>query len=100
LGWQREFSFSGDQAFHLKQAYYLAFWWLSPPLSPAVEIVGRALGIDAVRELLAKPWEILWSRAAILITVTVVGGLLYRRNRLLALVFAIVTLVLWGLVER
>jgi hypothetical protein len=100
LGWNREFSFGGDQSFHLKQAIYMAFWWLSPVGSTPVGILGRALDVDAVRAVLTHPGELLRSRALLFALSLGVIVLCYRRNRLAALIVATVIFVGWGLYER
>lgn len=100
LGLGREFPFSGDQSFHIKQAYYLGFWWLSPPGSEAVPILGRALDEEAARALLTQPWRLLASRAALLVLIVASAYFGYRRNRLAAAAFAAVALVAWGLFEH
>jgi hypothetical protein len=100
LGLHREFPFSGDQSFHLKQAIYMAFWWLSPPHSAPVGMLGRELNVDMVQELAAKPWTLLWSRAVILVAGVVAVALCYRRNRMLSLIVAALALTAWGLFEH
>jgi hypothetical protein len=100
LGWHREFPFSGDQGFHLKQTLYMAFWWLSPAGSAPLDILGRVLSEDSVRQLLAQPLHLLASRAVILLVGLVVVGCCYVRNRLAGLVVALVFIVAWGLLEQ
>lgn len=100
LGWNRDFPFSGDQSFHVKQTYYMAYWWALPPGSPSPGILGRTLGLDAFRGLLARPWNLLWSRAAVLAIMLVIAWRCYRVDSLYALVFAAAALITWGLFER
>jgi hypothetical protein len=100
LGWNREFAFSGDQSFHIKQAYYMGYWWALPPGSPPTGILGRTLGLETIRELLARPWQIFWSRAAIFAVLFVAVCCTYRRSPLAAVAFATAAFVGWGLFER
>jgi len=100
LGWNREFAFSGDQPFHIKQAYYMGYWWALPPCTPPTGILGRTLSLETFRELLARPWQIFWSRAAILAVLFVAVCGTYRRSPLGALAFATTAFVGWGLFER
>lgn len=100
LGINRDFPFSGDHSFHIKQTLYLAFWWLSPPATPPLPIVGHELSADAVRALAARPYLLLVSRAALLAAIFVGVALCYRRTRLLAAALAAVALIAWGLCEQ
>lgn len=100
LGWNREFAFSGDQSFHIKQAYYMGFWWASSPTSPPIGILGRQLSLETIQALLDRPWHLLWSRAAILGALTAAVCFVYRRSPLPALVFATTAFVGWGLFEK
>jgi hypothetical protein len=100
FGWNREFPFHGDQGFQLKQTVYMAFWWLSPVASAPVGILGRALGFESFRALLAHPAQLLVSRALLLAAIVTVCGLLYARNRPLALAVGTALFVIWGLFEH
>ncbi len=101
LGWNREFPFSGDQSSHVKQAFYMAYWWSQPIGTPAVGILGRTLGFEALYELLAKPWQLLWSRAVILAVILIVTWQCYRRAATIwTVAFASVVFVAWGAFEH
>jgi hypothetical protein len=100
LGWNREFAFSGDQGLHVKLAYYFGYWWALPPGTPAVGILGRTLSLADFHEILARPWQLLWSRAALLSILFVAVWRIYRRSPLAALAFATISFVGWGLLER
>jgi hypothetical protein len=100
LGWNREFPFSGDQELHVKQAYYLGYWWALPPATPPTGLAGRMLSIDTIHALLARPWQMLWSRAALMAVLIAGTGYAYRRSPRAALVFATAAFVGWGLFER
>lgn len=96
LGWDRDFPFSGDHYFHVGQTYRMAFWWLNPPGSAVV----RVPTLDDVQALLRQPFSLVLSRIVILLLLAVGTSLIYRRNRLAALLFAVVALVGWGLCEQ
>lgn len=100
LGFGREFPFSGDQSFHIKQAYYLGFWWLSPPGSEPLPILGRALNEGPAQDLIAHPWHVLMSRAVLLAVIIAAVVVCYRRHRLLAAGIAGAALVAWGAFEH
>jgi hypothetical protein len=101
LGWNREFPFSGDQSFHVKQAYYMAYWWALPIGTPPVGILGRTLGFEAFYELLAKPWQLLWSRAVILAVILIVTWQWHRRAAAIwTVAFASVVFIAWGAFEH
>jgi len=100
LGWNREFAFSGDQGLHVKLAYYFGYWWALPPGTPAAGILGRTLSLANFHEIFARPWQLLWSRAALLFILFVVVWRIYRRSPLAALAFATISFVGWGLLER
>ena len=76
IGWNRDFPFSGDHYFHVGQAYRLAFWWLSPPVSPPF----RVPTLDDVRSLVQHPAGLVGSRAAVLlmVAIAVAGRVLAR----------------------
>lgn len=100
LGWRREFPFSGDQLFHVKQMFYMAFWWAQPPGTPPVGISGGALDVDALVSLMKAPWRLLWSRAVVLVAVAFAAWRFYRLRPLAAVAFLAVALIAWGLFER
>jgi hypothetical protein len=100
LGWRREFPYSGDQSFHLKQVLYMAYWWASAPGSTPVGILGHTLDMASFQQLLARPWQLAWSRALLLVAITALTWWSYRRNRLGAFIFAAVALIAWALCER
>ena len=96
LGFDRDFPFSGDHYFHVGQAYRIAFWWLSPPASPVV----RVPTLDDVSQLLRHPAGLATSRAALAVIVVLATIALYRWQRVVALAFAAVAIVVWGLTEH
>jgi hypothetical protein len=100
LGWQREFPYSGDQSFQLKQAFYMAYWWAAPPGSTPVGILGRTLDMASFQQLLARPWQLAWSRAMLLAAITALTWWSYRRNRVAAFMCATAALIGWALCER
>jgi hypothetical protein len=100
LGLNREFPFSGDPSFHLKQAIYTAFWWLSPVATPPIGMLGRELNVDMVRDLAARPWLLLEARATVLIVGLAVVALCYRKSGPLGLAVAALGLTGWGLAEH
>lgn len=100
LGWQREFPFSGDHAFHLKQTFYMVYWWASTPGSATVGLLGRTLGPENFQEFLARPWVLLWSRGMLLTLIVAMTWWCYRCHRLLALGFATAALIIWALFEQ
>jgi hypothetical protein len=96
LGVNRDFPFSGDHYFQVGQAYRIAFWWLSAPASAVV----RVPTLDDVTGLIRHPAAVLMSRAALAAMLAVFTGLLYRRQRLVALIFAALAILIWGLSEH
>jgi hypothetical protein len=104
LGWDREYPFSGDQSFHLKHVFYMLYWWVSahgtPPL-PLHDFPGAGeLRPEHFRQLLAKPWQLLWSRAVLMIVIAAITAWWYRQSRHWAFIFASVSLLSWGLFEQ
>jgi hypothetical protein len=99
LGWNRDYPFSGDTSFHLKQAAYMLFWWISPGGSAPLAILGRELDPEAARSLLLKPASLLVSRAFVLAVGAVIVASIYRRNRAVSLVAGALALTVWGLFE-
>lgn len=100
LGWNREFPFSGDQSFHVKQIYYMAFWWAQPVGTPATGILGRTLGYEDFYSVLAHPARLLWSRAVIALIVVAGSLIAYRRKPIFAVVFSALALLTWGALEQ
>lgn len=100
LGWNREFPFSGDQSFHVKQIYYMTYWWAQPIGTPSVGILGRTLGYEDFYQLLAHPARLLWSRAVIVIIILIGTWLCYRRKPALAVAFSAIAFVIWGSFEQ
>lgn len=96
LGFNRDFPFSGDHYFHVGQAYRIAFWWLSPPASPVV----RVPTLDDVSLLLRQPAGLAMSRAVLAAIVVLATVALYRWQRVAALAFATLAIVVWGLAEH
>jgi len=95
LGWNREFPFSGDSYFHVGQSYRMAFWWLSPIGTSPLKVPM----LDDVRTLIAKPIALLGSRVFVLILVSAITVVLYRRWRAAALCVCAIALTAWGLFE-
>ncbi len=100
LGWDREFPFSGDQSFHVKQIYYMSYWWAQPIGTPSVGILGRTLGYEEFYGLLAHPARMLWSRAAVFVVIVIVTWLSYRRAPVLGVVFSATAFLVWGVFEQ
>jgi hypothetical protein len=102
LGWNREYPFGGDQSFHLKHVFYLLHWWASAPGAPPVHDFPGAgdLRPEHFRQLLAKPWQLLWCRTVLMVVIVAITAWWYRRSRPWAFFFASVGLLSWGLFEK
>jgi hypothetical protein len=100
LGWNREFPFSGDQLFHVKQIYYLSYWWAQPVGSPSVGLLGQTLNLGDFHQVIAHPLRLLWSRATILLVVVAATSLAYRRRPILGVIVATVLFTSWGACEQ
>ncbi len=96
LGWRREFPFSGDHYFHVGQSYRMAFWWLSPVAS----LVLKVPALDDLRQLLAHPAGLITGRLVLLAAICAIVAAIYRYERRVALLFAAVALVVFGLAEH
>jgi hypothetical protein len=96
LTFGRDFPFSGDHYGHVGQLFRLGFWWLTPPATSLVRLPAP----DEVLAILHHPARLIVSRAFAMILITTVTTFVYRRSRLVALGFATVTLVLWGMHEQ
>jgi hypothetical protein len=94
FGWNREFPFSGDHAFHIRRTLQILMWWLwSPARMP------EALQERHVQELINHPQMVIWSRAAVLLATVGFTAWCYRRDRRLALLFAVVVVIIWARCE-
>lgn len=100
LGWNREFAFSGDQLFHVKQIYYMTFWWAQPPATPSIGILGHTLGFEDFQKVLSHPLGLLRSRAALLLVLLLGTWLCYRKAPIWAAVFAAIAFIGWGALEQ